>query len=557
MSFRITTVLVAALGLLLATASSAFGAPPRFAAPTNQGLGDCSSAVDACDLETAVENPAVVDGDEVIVAGNMGTYALEAGFLDVSDAIDLHGAAGQARPVISASNGFAVVDISDSATVRDLELRQLSTGGIALSSFLITGSGPTVERVIAKSPSTDTTCQFLRGLIRDSVCWNSGTGGGTQMEAGGGGDTHTLNLRNVTSVASGTGASAVGLRADGGGNTLTLDAKNVIATGDDTTASAGDVRATHTAASSGSTTVTLANSNYSTESESNATVTNPGTGTGNQTAAPAFVSAGTGDLHQATGSPTIDTGGSVDLLGTLDFEGDARVLDGNDDCQAVADIGADEFVDPTPPDCTSPDTTITGDPPATTSDSTPTFDFSSTEAASTFDCSIDQGTPSFAPCSSPGPGLTGSHTPGSPLADGAYTFRVRAKDPASNTDPSPAIHAFTVEASSPPPGGGGGPAPPSNEFGIGNVKGKKVELTVPGAGAIGVRDAADAKKKLLLKPSSATASGAGTVQVTLKLTKTAKKTLKKKGKVKVKAAITFTPTGGNASSQTKSLKVKK
>ncbi len=39
----------------------------------------------------------------------------------------------------------------------------------------------------------------------------------------------------------------------------------------------------------------------------------------------------------------------------------------------------------------------------------------------------------------------------------------------------------------------------------------------------------------------------------LKLTKTAKK----KHKVKVKAAITFTPTGGTANSQTKGLKVKK
>jgi hypothetical protein len=109
----------------------------------------------------------------------------------------------------------------------------------------------------------------------------------------------------------------------------------------------------------------------------------------------------------------------------------------------------------------------------------------------------------------------------------------------------------------PPPPPGGAVTPPSNEFTIGKVKGKKVSVDVPGPGKVDVKDANAAKKKLLLKPSSATASGAGTIQVALKLTKTAKKKLKRKGKVKVKAAITFTPTGGTATSQAKALRVKK
>ncbi len=98
---------------------------------------------------------------------------------------------------------------------------------------------------------------------------------------------------------------------------------------------------------------------------------------------------------------------------------------------------------------------------------------------------------------------------------------------------------------------------PSNEFSIGSAKGKKVDVTVPGAGRIDVRDAKATKRKLLLGPSHATAPGAGTVPVPLKLTKPAKKKLKRKHKVKVRAAITFTPTGGTANTRAKALKVKK
>ena len=88
---------------------------------------------------------------------------------------------------------------------------------------------------------------------------------------------------------------------------------------------------------------------------------------------------------------------------------------------------------------TPPETTIDSGPGGSTEDSTPTFAFHSSASGATFDCSIDTGTPSFAPCS--GPGAT--HTPASPLANGSYTFRVRATA-AGNTDPTPATSNFTV-----------------------------------------------------------------------------------------------------------------
>jgi hypothetical protein len=96
-------------------------------------------------------------------------------------------------------------------------------------------------------------------------------------------------------------------------------------------------------------------------------------------------------------------------------------------------------------DTTPPTATIDAGPTGTTNDSTPTFEFHSSEAGSTFACSIDTGTANFGPCS--GPGAT--HTPTTPLADGAYTFRVRATDPAGNPG-TPATRSFTVAAGTPP-----------------------------------------------------------------------------------------------------------
>ena len=105
---------------------------------------------------------------------------------------------------------------------------------------------------------------------------------------------------------------------------------------------------------------------------------------------------------------------------------------------------------------------------------------------------------------------------------------------------------------------------PPNDFSIGKLQGRKLRITVPGAGRIDVRDAAAASvaggtiaaTKKLLKPSGSTAGGPGTVTVALRLTKAAKQKLKQKGKVKAKAGITFAPTGGTANRRSATLKIK-
>ncbi len=107
-------------------------------------------------------------------------------------------------------------------------------------------------------------------------------------------------------------------------------------------------------------------------------------------------------------------------------------------------------------DTTPPETTITSGP-AVTNDSTPTFGFASNEASSTFRCSIDLA--AFGPCS--GPGAT--HTPAHALADGLHVFRVRATDPAGNTDRSPANRLFIVDTHAPNTTISSGPSGPTSD----------------------------------------------------------------------------------------------
>lgn len=83
-----------------------------------------------------------------------------------------------------------------------------------------------------------------------------------------------------------------------------------------------------------------------------------------------------------------------------------------------------------PPDTTPPTTTIVS---ASTQGSTAVFQFTSSEPASTFSCSLDGA--SFETCSSPR-----TH---SALAPGSHTFAVRATDAAGNTG-APATHSWSV-----------------------------------------------------------------------------------------------------------------
>jgi hypothetical protein len=105
------------------------------------------------------------------------------------------------------------------------------------------------------------------------------------------------------------------------------------------------------------------------------------------------------------------------------------------------------------------------------------------------------------------------------------------------------------------------PPPPNgctdNAFEFGKpAKNKKkgtaeLPVTVPCAGDV---ELAKTKK---VKADEETAEAEGDVELLVKAKGKAKKRLNKKGKAKVKAEVTYTPTGGEASTQTKKVKLKK
>ncbi len=113
-------------------------------------------------------------------------------------------------------------------------------------------------------------------------------------------------------------------------------------------------------------------------------------------------------------------------------------------------------------DSIPPAVTVDGGPTGTTTDTSPTFTFSATDAVGPiiFQCSIDTGTASFGACSGPG----NSDTPTSPLGAGSHTFRVQATDAAGNS--ATATRSFTVQVPQPP-------APPETAI----TKGPKKKTT--------------------------------------------------------------------------------
>jgi Thrombospondin type 3 repeat len=313
----------------LAMASPALGAQ-RYAAPGEVDTSPCTQ-VNPCNVESAVEN-AVANVDEVIIAP--GTYVVGDPVIVVAGT-NVHGEAGQARPVITSTQPITVGGDVGTGTTRVSHLEIVNTG--AGAAFGLTDG--IAEDIIART-NASLACNINTSTIRDSVCWSTGASGiAVRNEFAG-----VANLRNVTAIASGTSSTAIYAVSFGpGAGPVEVDARNVIARGTsfDVTAESDNDNLEDSA------TVTLHHSNFSVGSEVgvNASVTSATTNN-NQETAPLFVDAANGNFHQTAASPTIDAGtSSATLLGTFDFDGDARATDGNCNGTAEPDIGADELPD--------------------------------------------------------------------------------------------------------------------------------------------------------------------------------------------------------------------
>jgi hypothetical protein len=409
----VPALVAGALVAQAALAPPAHAATVRYAVPGGSSANSCTSAA-PCSIDKAINLAAA--GDEVIVAS--GSYDTGTTSLSNSQAaVNVHGVAGQPRPVITTSASYGLALFGAGAKVSDLTINQ--TGG--LYGLNVFASGVLVQRVEVHTSAPIACTAGISGLARDLMCVTSAVNGVALDDSWGNG-TFALTLRNVTVIA--TGAGSYGIRADANGdntNTTNLDisARNVIAWG-----IAADIRSTEVGIDSESD-VLLTNSNYDKiEEGGGGNVTNVGSSSTNQTAFPVFADGVT--YHQALGSPTIDKGGSDSAIGTSDLDGNPRKIG------TAVDIGVDEF-DPTPPDVAFDHT-----PKHKTHKHKSFFTFHASHP-STFTCIVDL-RPAL-PCTSPFKVRFKKR--------GRHTVQVIARDAIGNVDPTPATYTWKIKKKKP------------------------------------------------------------------------------------------------------------
>ncbi len=418
----------------------------RYAAPTAQGSGNCSSPANACTLAQAVSGSS--QGDAVVVAGDEGTYGTSSTPLvaTIADPApdapgSIEGAPGQPRPVIytDAEQGFdlfgtATVAGQQAATsVSDLEIVELASG--LPTALEVNGN---VDHAVVRSPNGAYQACEPAGLpppqtevISDSLCAaNDGTALGEA--ATGSPQTQSVTLRNDTLFA--TGLNARGIEYSIGTFTVHVTATNVIARGE-----SEDVVANQF--SGGSVSVTLDHSNYASVFQGGGAAATPAGSGSNQTASPSFVGAGSGDFHEAPGSPTIDAGVVDPANGATDLDGNPRTI------ASSTDIGAYEAAE-------AP--TVVAEPPTGIGTSSATLhvsvnpNFSATNVQAYVGTSTGSETP--LPSQSAGAGLApvGMVFSTATLAPGTvYRYRFVATNGVSTS--SSADQAFTTAGASAPP----------------------------------------------------------------------------------------------------------
>ncbi len=233
-------------------------------------------------------------------------------------------------------------------------------------------------------------------------------------------------------------------------------------------------------------------------------------------------------------------------------------------------------VEPAPPDATAPQTTIESGPPVATAATEATFEFVSSESASTFECRTGGG--AWGPCTSP--------TSYEALAAGPHSFEVRATDAASNTDQSPATWTWDVRQEGPstpapiaaiePDGGGSGSAtaladstPPAVEIRSASrlvMKQRRVVIEVSctsepcNAVARGRVLIAGAARTFKLLPAVAQIARGARARMELRFTKatsrTVRRALRRRADLRAKVVLTATDSTGNATTSRRTTRLK-
>lgn len=399
-SALVAGALVAQAGL----ASPGQAAAPRYASTTGSGTACTSTA--PCDIVTAVN--LAPSSTEVIIAS--GTYNLGAtGLANSQSSVNVHGTAGQPRPVINSDASPALAMLGTGARVADLTINQ-NGGSFGLQVF---ATGILVERLEVHSSAVDACAIGYSGLVRDLLCVSSAAGGAALEDSWGGG-TGVLTLRNVTAIATGAGSYGILANSTSSGTNLDVSARNVIASG-----VLADIGSGETGTNSESD-VILSYSNYDKIEElGGGNASNVGSVSTNQTALPSFLDATL--YHQAQNSPTVDKG-TTDNVGTADLDGQPRRLG------AAPDIGADEY------DTIAPDVAFVHVPKQKSRNHKVTFTFIATEAV-TFTCKVDK--KKAKPCNSPFKVKMKRY--------GKHRITVMARDVVGNVDPTPATYSWKLK----------------------------------------------------------------------------------------------------------------
>ncbi|HKP90019.1 MAG TPA: choice-of-anchor Q domain-containing protein [Thermoleophilaceae bacterium] len=321
---RALAILTAVLAVIAGPAVAS--ANPRYASPTNQGTGDCMSEANSCDLRTAILNAG--SGDDVYVRADLGDYSPGSGMSTPSGGpIHIHGLHG--RPRILFNNGGLGLQ---AGTADNLYLENTNGGATAFALRRNTSG----DRIVARAGGYGNACGMDTAKLTNSVCW-AGSAAPAGVDAEG-----SNTLRNDT-VIGGTTAAMLFYAWECENSCPETDTDtlvNVIARSGSGAPDISACAADGTAIAQ----VNVSHSNYATATSAASGciaamghVTSDGT---NQTAAPLFANAGSGNFHQKPGSPTIDKGIKVPANGTNDFEGDPRSLG------VGTDIGADEARSP-------------------------------------------------------------------------------------------------------------------------------------------------------------------------------------------------------------------
>ena len=298
----------ATLAIVLLAPAAAQANNVRYTTPTATAIsGDCSAPM-PCRIDYAIN--AAGTGDEVVVA--TGVYAVAAA-LDAT-ALDLHGVAGQAPPLLIGADTIAATLLSvDGGSVRHLALRGTAPAqdtleleeGLAedLEIGSVAGDGAKVE--------TSDTMTILRDTV--VVTYGDDSGDAALKLREGNASTPSLALRNVTAIA--PAAHAIRCEVN---STQQATLVNVIARG----------ATTDVTAANGGTGCSASYSNLRPERSPAMSL-----GTGISSAEPLFADPATGNYRPKPDSPTVDAGFADAQTSLVDPDGTART---------VPDVGAYE-----------------------------------------------------------------------------------------------------------------------------------------------------------------------------------------------------------------------